>query len=77
MNVARKRGIRLFRLVSGSRNRQAHRQIARMQFKEASRISVYVPDKGARFAPQKGVAWAAPDDLDKTMELIKKSREFR
>jgi len=77
MRVARNQGIRVFRLVSGSRNRSAHRQIARMRFKETSRISVYVPGKGARFVPEKGVSLAAPDDLERVMRLVKKSREFK
>jgi hypothetical protein len=77
MQVARDRGVRVFRLVSGSRNRLAHRQIARMGFREASRMSVYVPGKGARSSPAKEAALATPGDLAKAIEIVRGSREFR
>lgn len=77
MGVAKNRGVKVFRLVSGSRNRPAHKQIARMRFRESSRISVYVPRKGARFHPEKGVVLAAPEDLERVMRLVRDSREFR
>jgi GNAT superfamily N-acetyltransferase len=43
MKVAKERGIRVFRLTSGSRNRAAHRQIARIKFRELARFSIYTP----------------------------------
>ncbi len=76
INVAKQRGIRLFRLTSGSRNRAAHRQIARMEFKEVSRVSMYTP-KGARFRLQSGVAKATARDVPRVMELVTSSDEFR
>ncbi len=77
MKVARKRGVEVFRLTSGSRNKSAHRQIDRIGFKESSRISVYEPKKGRRFAPEKGVRRAGEGDLASANELVAGSREFR
>ncbi|MDG7011131.1 MAG: GNAT family N-acetyltransferase [Nitrososphaerota archaeon] len=48
MKVARGLGIATYRLTSGSRNHTAHRQIARMRFKEIARFSVYDPPKRHR-----------------------------
>jgi GNAT superfamily N-acetyltransferase len=76
MRIAMDRGVKVFRLTSWSRNRAAHRQIARMDFKESSRISAYEPEKGARFAPQKGVRLAGMNDLSRVTRLIRESREF-
>ena len=70
-------GAKVFRLTSWSRNKAAHRQIARMNFKESSRISAYEPGKGARFALQKDVRLAGMDDLSWVTKLIRESREFR
>ena len=77
MRIAMDRGVKVFRLTSWSRNKAAHRAIARMKFKESSRISAYEPGKGARFAPQKGVRLAGMDDLSQVTRLIRESREFR
>jgi GNAT superfamily N-acetyltransferase len=77
MRVARERGVRIFRLTSGSRNRVAHRQIDRMSFKESSRISVYEPKKGAKFAPENGVKLAGVGDTQRVTKLITESRDFR
>ncbi len=77
MEVARKRGVTRFRLTSGSRNRSAHRQIARIGFKESSRITVYEPKRGARFRHFPGVHRAGTDELPRVRQLIRGSREFR
>jgi len=77
MRTAMGRGVKVFRLTSWSRNKTAHRQIARMSFKESSRISAYEPGKGARFAPQNGVRLAGTSDLSRVTKLIRESREFR
>jgi predicted GNAT family acetyltransferase len=45
---ARGKGATLFRLTSGSRNRAAHRQIARIGFREVARYGVYEPPKRRR-----------------------------
>jgi GNAT superfamily N-acetyltransferase len=77
MRIAIDRGVKVFRLTSWSRNKAARRAIARMSFKESSRISAYEPEKGARFAPQKGVRLAGMNDLSRVTRLIRESREFR
>ncbi len=77
MRLARERGVKVIRLTSASRNKTAHRQIARIGFEEASRISVYEPPKGRKFAAQEGVRLAREDDLSEVGELIRESREFR
>ncbi|MDA4124989.1 MAG: GNAT family N-acetyltransferase [Thaumarchaeota archaeon] len=77
MGVARGRGVKVFRLTSSSWNRTAHRQIARIRFKEASRVSVYEPGKGKRFLPKKGVRKAEKRDLRRVVETIRGSKEFR
>ncbi len=76
LKFAKERGVRLFRLTSGSRNRTAHRQIARIKFKERARFSVYEPSKGKRL--QAGhVDGPVTSGLAKMMKLIRGSREFR
>lgn len=77
VRFATDRGVKVFRLVSRSRNKAAHRQIARMNFKESSRVSVYEPEEGAKFTPQEGVRRAGMDELSQVTRLIRRSREFR
>ncbi|MDE1857587.1 MAG: GNAT family N-acetyltransferase [Thaumarchaeota archaeon] len=50
MRVAKGLGITTFRLTSGSRNHTAHRQIARIEFRETARFSVYEPPRVSRGA---------------------------
>jgi GNAT superfamily N-acetyltransferase len=77
MRLARRREVRVFRLTSGSRNYRAHRHIARIGFKEISRISVYVPSKIARPGPTRGVRHAGKDDEAAVTRMIRDSGEFR
>jgi GNAT superfamily N-acetyltransferase len=76
MEVARRRGVRVFRLTSGSTNKPAHRQIARIMFKEAARFSVYEPRKGQRLRPGKGAERVQLHQLRKTIRLLKRTKEF-
>ena len=76
MHYAVKKGVNLFKLTSWSRNKAAHRQIARMGFRESSRMSAYEPGKGAKFTPQKEVRQAKIGDLGKVARLISGSREY-
>ncbi len=77
MKYARGRGVKVFRLTSGSTNRTAHRQIARIGFSEAARFSLYEPPRDERIVPT-GVAEAVTKDaLPEATELIEGSREFR
>jgi len=77
MRRARRRGIRVFRLTSASRNHRAHRHIARIGFKEISRMSVYSPSRAARPGPDRGVRQAGKDDAAVITQVIRSSREFR
>jgi hypothetical protein len=77
MRRARRRGIRVFRLTSASRNHRAHRHIARIGFKEISRMSVYSPSRAAGPSPDRGVRQAGKDDAAVTTQMIRGSREFR
>lgn len=76
MKVARERGISVFRLTSGSSNKQAHRQIARVKFKEVSRFSVYEP-KGKGHRPKGKAERVTAERASEAMELIASSKEFR
>ncbi|MBI3841216.1 MAG: GNAT family N-acetyltransferase [Thaumarchaeota archaeon] len=77
MRVAKRRGANVFRLASGSRNKTAHRQIARMGFKEKSRISVYKAPAGRRFRESEVVRRATRRDLRDVVRMIRSSREYR
>jgi GNAT superfamily N-acetyltransferase len=77
MKVANARGIKTFRLTSGSHNHSAHRQVARIKFAEKSRFSVYRPRKGTKFRPQEGVRQAEWKDRATVERLLAESDEFR
>jgi hypothetical protein len=64
-------------LDSRSTNRTAHRQIARMNFKELSRVNIYEPGERAKFARQEDVRRAEITELSRVTRLITGSREFR
>jgi GNAT superfamily N-acetyltransferase len=75
MKVAAKRGIRVFRLTSGSRNKAAHRQIARIKFTEISRFSIYQP---RRMEAKKHVAQKLSVELaEEATSMIQDTREYR
>ncbi|MDG6902302.1 MAG: GNAT family N-acetyltransferase [Nitrososphaerota archaeon] len=76
MKVAKEMGIGVFRLVSGSRNYLAHRQIARIRFEEISRFSVYEPPKGRRRG-RKVARRAKSEDAPAVISLIERSKEYR
>ena len=76
MKVAREKGVRVFRLTSGSRNRLAHRQIARIEFEEISRYSAYQPPKGKRLPRKKGAVKARKEDSERVIGLIERSKEY-
>ncbi|MDG6988197.1 MAG: GNAT family N-acetyltransferase [Nitrososphaerota archaeon] len=74
MRVARERGAEVFRLTSGSRNKTAHRQIARIKFDEVARFSVYEPRNGMR----KGT-WGErvpPHEAVRALGMLQGSPEF-
>lgn len=75
MRIAEERGVTVFRLTSGSSNRTAHRQIARMRFNEVARFSVYEPPSqpgGVGRARRVGVG-----ELEEASAAIESSREWR
>lgn len=75
MNVARGLGINTFRLTSGSRNHAAHRQIARIRFREVARFSIYEQTKRRR---GEGIAEAVPKSgANRALQLMRRSREYR
>jgi GNAT superfamily N-acetyltransferase len=76
VNVASKRGIRVLRLTSSSRNRKAHRQIARIGFKEVARFSTYMPGKKMQLQLQKRVRIARLDELRDLFSTITSSPEY-
>jgi GNAT superfamily N-acetyltransferase len=77
IRFAEARGVRVFRLTSGSRNRAAHRQISKIMFREAARFSVYEPPKGKRSKPTGAAARMAPGELLTVMGLLRTAKEFQ
>ena len=76
MRVAAKMGAKKFRLTSSAYNKTAHRQIDRMGFTEASRISSYSPPKGMRFSASKEAVNLHKGDEDEALRLVKSTREY-
>ena len=76
MKVASQKGARVYRLTSNSRNKPAHRQVARIRFGEISRVSVYEPEKGKKFGPQAGVRMATASDVDLVRRAVEMSKEY-
>jgi hypothetical protein len=75
MKVAREMGVKVFRLTSGSRNKAAHRQIARIEFEEVCRFSTYEPAMGARRGRR--ARRASPEEVGEVTKLIEDSKEFK
>jgi GNAT superfamily N-acetyltransferase len=74
MKVAEGLGVTTYRLTSGSRNHAAHRQIARIKFKEVARFSVYEPPgshRASEKAERVGVAGATG-----ALKTIRESVEY-
>lgn len=77
MKVAESRGVTVFRLTSGSGNKLAHRQIARIRFGEIARFSVYEPPRGRKRRDSGRGRKASVDELQEVVGLIEASREYR
>jgi GNAT superfamily N-acetyltransferase len=75
MKFAKKLGITTYRLTSGSHNHAAHRQIARINFKEIARFSVYEPPKGMKFTDRRAAYNARANDIAKVEDLIEETSE--
>ena len=76
MMVARTRGVRVFRLTSGSRNDVAHRQIARIRFREVARFSVYEPRAGMRLRPNNRAKRVVREDAKEAERMLRRTKEF-
>ncbi|MBI3859391.1 MAG: GNAT family N-acetyltransferase [Thaumarchaeota archaeon] len=76
MKVASAKGATVFRLTSNSRNRQAHRQVARIRFNEVSRISVYSPPDGVKPLGRMAIKAAGVKDLLAVRKVVELSKEF-
>lgn len=76
IRVAEERGVEVCRLTSGSRNRAAHGQIAKMSFDEAARFTLYEPVKTPN--PRKnGAEQVTPQRAEGALSLMESTREFR
>ncbi|MDG6985363.1 MAG: GNAT family N-acetyltransferase [Nitrososphaerota archaeon] len=73
MRIAESLGISTFRLTSGSSNHAAHRQIARIRFKEIARFSVY---EQARNVGRRGGETLLRDPAE-ALRMMKAQREYR
>ena len=77
MRFANERGVKVFRLTSGSRNKAAHRQISRIKFHEIARFSVYEPPKGKKLKPTGEADRMAPSGLQTVISLLRQEKEFK
>ncbi|HLQ21089.1 MAG TPA: GNAT family N-acetyltransferase [Nitrososphaerales archaeon] len=77
MEYASKLGVSTFRLTSSSRNRAAHRQVAKMGFSEVARFDVLRAGSKSRLLRRGGVGRLTPADLNKALRVIRGSEEYR
>ena len=77
MKYASDLGVSTFRLTSSSRNRAAHRQVAKMGFSEVARFDVFRARTKSRLLRGGGVDRLSPSDLSKALRVIRGSEEYR
>jgi GNAT superfamily N-acetyltransferase len=77
LRIASRMGIGTLRLASDVRNKSARRQVARMGFREISRMTVYAPRKSARFRRLAGVRKAGREDISRVAGAVQSSKEFK
>jgi GNAT superfamily N-acetyltransferase len=77
MQYASKLGVSTFRLTSSSRNRAAHRQVAKMGFSEVARFDVFRARTKPRLLRGGGVHRLSPVNLSKALRVIRGSDEYR
>ena len=77
MKYASNLGVSTFRLTSSSRNRAAHRQVAKMGFSEVARFDVFRARTKSRLLRGGGVDRLSPSDLSKALRMIRGSEEYR
>jgi len=76
IRVAARKGSRIVRLASNSRNVSALRQVSKMGFAEIARMSLYVPSERSRLRPQHGVRLAKTSEVASLDRLVRSSAEF-
>src|SRR5207244_6885040 len=77
MKYASRFGVSAFRLASSSRNKAAHRQVAKMGFSEVARFDVFRARTKSRLLRGGGVDRLSPSDLSKALRMIRGSEEYR
>ena len=77
MKYASNLGVSTFRLTSSSRNRVAHRQVAKMGFSEVARFDVFRARTKSSLLRGGGVDRLSPSDLSKALRVIRGSEEYR
>lgn len=77
MRAAMSKGVCVFRLTSGTWNKKAHRHIARIGFKELSRMRTYVPSKAMKRVQASGVRRATVGDSATIEKMTVSSRDFK
>ena len=77
MKYASNLGVSTFRLTSSSRNRAAHRQVAKMGFSEVARFDVFRARTKSRLLRGGGVDRLSPSDLSKALRMIRGSEVYR
>ena len=76
MAYLRERGVKVFRLASRSRNFPAHRQIARMSFREVTRLSVFERKSARKLAPREEMREAEESETESLYRGLLKSRDY-
>ncbi len=77
MKIARERGVDIFRLTSGSHNKMAHRQIARIKFAEVARFSAYEPRGKVMPKPTKDTIKVTAKEASRVMSQIEQTKEYQ
>jgi len=77
MEVGSKKGVKIYRLTSHSRNWRAHRQVRKLGLREVSRLSVYEAPKGMRFGAVSGVRTVKPEEAKDAFDAMRNTREFQ
>lgn len=76
MKIARNRGVDTFRLTSGSHNKTAHRQIARINFAEVARFSAYQPRGKVRPRQTDDAIKATAKEFSQVLSQIEQTKEY-
>ncbi|HXW36327.1 MAG TPA: GNAT family N-acetyltransferase [Nitrososphaerales archaeon] len=76
MKEARSKGVERFRLATGSRNRAAQRQIAKMGFIETARLACFETKAGAEFKRLKSARRLRRADFGLAVSRITESSEY-